>query len=140
MCPRRCHGHDPGSECRSHGPDRGCVCEIGRLRGFIEACAVALLAESPAHGYDLMGRLGRFGLEADALDAGTFYRMLRRLEDEGILVSAWSTEGPGAARRVYEVTPEGRDFLHSWRASVTEIRGRLAEFVSTLDAVLGREG
>lgn len=131
MCPRHCRRHSRGTAC---------VCEIGRLRGFVEACAVALLAETPCHGYDLMGRLGRFGLEADALDAGTFYRMLRRLEDEGILRSNWSTEGSGAARRVYEVTDEGRDFLRAWRATVGEIREHLDGFVSTLDRVLGREG
>lgn len=128
MCPRHCRRHSKG---------RAWVCELGRLRGFVEACAVALLAETPAHGYDLIGRLDRFGLQPDGLDAGTFYRMLRRLESEGLLRSSWSTEGSGAARRVYEVTDEGLDFLRSWRTSAADVQQHLTGFISTLDSVLG---
>jgi DNA-binding PadR family transcriptional regulator len=113
---------------------------MGHLRGFAEAGAVLLLAGSPAHGYELMGQLSRFGLSADAVDPGTFYRMLRRLEQEGIVQSRWSTEGSGAARRVYEITPEGRDFLRSWRVAVEVMLGHLTEFRLACDRILSEKG
>lgn len=123
---------------RAHG-GTGCRCEMGRLRGFLEACSVLLLACEPAHGYELLGRLDRFGLQAEGFDAGTLYRVLRRLEGEGILASEWRTEGGGAARRVYQVTPEGMEFLSSWRAAIEGMRSHLGAFIDGCDEILRRE-
>lgn len=112
---------------------------MGRLKGFMEACSVLLLADEPAHGYELLSRLARFGLQAEGFDAGTLYRILRRLEGEGILASEWRTEGSGAARRVYRVTPEGLDFLRSWQAAVEGMRSHLSEFLRVCGEILARE-
>lgn len=125
---------------RAHGGS-GCSCEMGKLRGFMEACSVLLLACEPAHGYELLGRLAKFGLQAEGFDAGTLYRILRRLESEGILSSEWSTEGTGAARRVYRVTPDGMEFLRSWQAAVEGMRAHLGMFLKGCDEILkGEEG
>lgn len=123
--------------CRS--ARQGCACEVGRLRGFVEPCAVLLLADSPAHGYDLLPRLAQFGLQAESIDAGTLYRTLRRLEEDGILRSEWSTEGSGPAKRVYTVTPEGHEFLRAWYASVEDIRDHLDAFLRECRQTLDRE-
>ncbi len=123
---------------RHHGTP-GCNCEVVRLRGFTEPCLVLLLAERPAHGYDLLPRLAQFGLEAAGIDAGTLYRTLRRLEDDGLVVSEWSTEGSGPARRMYQVTSEGFEFLRSWLVAVQGIRRSLAEFAGACaEALEGR--
>lgn len=117
----------------------GCSCEMGRLRGFMEACSVLLLADEPAHGYELLGRLAKFGLQAEGFDAGTLYRILRRLESEGVLASEWRTEGSGAARRVYRVTPDGMEFLRSWQAAVEGMRSHLSEFLRVCEEILARK-
>jgi PadR family transcriptional regulator, regulatory protein PadR len=128
-------GHHTGCRSTSHP----CACEVGRLRGFLEPCAVLLLAAKPVHGYDLLPRLAQFGLEAEAIDAGTLYRTLRRLEQDGILKSEWSTEGSGPAKRIYTVTAEGYEFLRSWYASVEAIRGNLDVFLRECRETLDRE-
>jgi PadR family transcriptional regulator, regulatory protein PadR len=129
MRQHRCQVHEGGS----------CSCEMSRLRGFMEACSVLLLAEQPAHGYELLSRLAKFGLQAEGFDAGTLYRILRRLESEGILASEWSTEGSGAARRVYQVTPDGLDLLRSWRTAVEDMSSHLSEFLRVCGQILDRE-
>lgn len=105
----------------------------------MEPCAVLLLSAGPAHGYDLLPRLAEFGLDAQAIDAGTLYRTLRRLEEDGVLRSEWSTEGSGPARRVYSVTPEGYEFLRSWHTSVQGIVETLGTFLSSCREALERE-
>jgi len=123
------HEHD---RCAS----RSCSCEVGRLRGFVEPCAVLLLAEREAHGYDLLSRLADFGIDPASIDPGTLYRTLRRLERDGILRSEWSTEGVGPARRIYQVTPEGFDFLRAWQQSVEGIRASLDGFLTACESAL----
>jgi DNA-binding PadR family transcriptional regulator len=105
----------------------------------LEPLAVLLIAEAPAHGYDLLPRLVEFGLDAQNVDPGTLYRTLRRLEDDGILRSEWSTDGSGPARRVYSVTPEGYEFLRSWHTAIAGIRESLGRFLGASGGVLGRE-
>lgn len=127
--------------CRCHPPGGRCECSVGRLRGYIEPCAVLLLAERPAHGYDLLPRLSKFGLEAKSVDAGTLYRTLRRLEEEGILTSDWHTSGGGPARRIYRVTPAGFEFLRAWQSSIEDIKANLDVFCRSCQAILRkREG
>lgn len=123
---RRCPGHD-------------CACEVGRVRGFVEPCAVLLISERESHGYDLLTRLAEFGIDPESIDPGTLYRTLRRLERDGILRSEWSTEGVGPARRIYQITPEGLDFLRAWRQSVIGIRASLDGFLTACEGVLGED-
>ncbi len=73
------------------------------------ALLVTLLAESNLYGYRLMEQLARFGFEA--INAGTLYRTLRRLERNGSLRSEWETASGGPARRVYSLTQAGEAYL-----------------------------
>jgi poly-beta-hydroxybutyrate-responsive repressor len=75
--------------------------------------AIALLREESAYGYALMKRLAEFGFEA--INSGTLYRTLRRMEVEGLCQSTWDTSnGRGPACRVYSATPAGEAHLDSW--------------------------
>jgi poly-beta-hydroxybutyrate-responsive repressor len=79
-----------------------------------------------AHGYLLqqyLSSLGFFGV-----DITTVYRTLRQLEKQGLVASAWDTEASGPARRVYDLTPEGRAFLETWAATLGQYRETLDRF------------
>lgn len=80
---------------------------------FLDAAAVlVLLAEHPSHGYELAERLGEFGVARRSFsEMGGLYRLLSWLEAEGFVSSSWDTSSPGPARRVYTITPAGREFL-----------------------------
>ena len=80
--------------CESHagaGTRRHCCCPPeGRVRQFLQPWLLLLLLRRPSHGYELMERLSA---EEDAPDAdpGVIYPMLRQLEADCLLVSAWDT-------------------------------------------------
>jgi DNA-binding PadR family transcriptional regulator len=74
-----------------------------RQRGDIRTALLALLAEGPGHGYDLIGRLDERSGGSWRPSPGSVYPTLQMLEDEGF---ARSVERDG--KRVYEVTDEGR--------------------------------
>lgn len=104
----------------------------GKAGKLIEPCLLLLLHEKPSHGYDLIDKLVEFGFEEDAPDPGTVYRNLRRMEEEGLVKSTWITEGPGPAKRLYEVTPQATELLGTWVKEVEKSIERLENFLVRL--------
>jgi len=112
-----------------HKSHEGCRCRVGLLRGFIQPQLLLQLAKQPAHGYELMETLGQTGDLASA-DPGNLYRILRSLEDEGLVRSNWDTSGVGPARRVYELTEEGIEYLEAWVVNLRDTRRKLDDFLA----------
>ena len=84
-----------------------------RPRNWLTPVALVILREESSYGYELMERLEQFGFEQ--IRAGTLYRTLRRMEQEGLCRSEWetTTEG-GPARRMYSITESGEEYLAAW--------------------------
>ena len=95
------------------------------------AALLLLLRERPAHGYDLLERLPALTGE-ERVDVGNLYRVLRRLEEQGLVSSEWDETVPGPAKRTYELTDEGREALGRWAASLAETRDRIDRFLDRL--------
>jgi DNA-binding PadR family transcriptional regulator len=72
-------------------------------RGDIRAAILALLAEQPMHGYQIIREIGERSEGAWTPSPGSVYPTLQQLTDEGLVRSS-ETEG----KRVYELTDEGR--------------------------------
>lgn len=98
------------------------------LKGHLDALLLAALECGPAHGFALMAELRRRTGGAIALESGTLYPALRRLEGAGLITGTW-TEGPGRRRREYELTDRGRRVLH-------EERGVWNDFVRTIGSIM----
>jgi PadR family transcriptional regulator PadR len=105
-------------------------------RNFMRACLLLLVKETPSHGYDLLERLRALGLRRT--DPGGLYRALRAMEQEGLMRSAWETSELGPARRIYELTAEGEDWLHAWAATLWETRSALSDYLERYDAIFSR--
>src|SRR5258706_15524207 len=71
--------------------------------GEVRLALLSLLADSAAHGYELMTRLEVRCRGAYRASAGTIYPTLQQLEDES-LVKPSSSDG----KKTYELTADGR--------------------------------
>lgn len=111
------------------GSAEGCRCQGSRMRGFVQPRLLLQLVKKPAHGYELMEALSATA-DDPAPDPGTLYRTLRALEEDGLVRSAWDTEGAGPARRVYELSDQGVEFLHAWAVSIRGTRAQLDRFLA----------
>jgi PadR family transcriptional regulator, regulatory protein PadR len=100
----------------------------GRIERFQVAAILLLLRERPGHGYDLLERLPAVTGET-RVDVGNLYRVLRTLEEQGLVASAWDESVPGPAKRTYELTDAGREGLERWVAALTETRDRIDRFL-----------
>src|ERR1700738_2136744 len=70
---------------------------------------LAVLAQlrSEQYGYTLRKALAEHGM---AIDEGTLYPLLRRLETQGLLVSEWRGEDK-TNKRFYRLSPNGKQVL-----------------------------
>ncbi|MEM9692221.1 MAG: PadR family transcriptional regulator [Myxococcota bacterium] len=74
---------------------------------------LGLLATESMSGYDLKAAVGRTVGHFWSESYGQLYPTLRRLEEEGALVSR-QEDGGRRARVVYSITPQGREMLANW--------------------------
>jgi PadR family transcriptional regulator PadR len=123
------HRRHRGSRSRSRSRREDGSWEVrARVERFGEPALLALLAGGPTHGYELLERLPDL-VGDERVDVGNVYRALRGLENEGLVVSEWSADLPGPAKRTYTLTDEGRAVLDAWQASLAELRESLASFL-----------
>ncbi len=98
------------------------IFEQGDLRWVI----LALIAEKPAHGYEIIKAIeDRLG-GSYAPSPGTVYPTLTLLEELGY-IRVKETEGP---RKLYEITAEGETALEQNRGIVDAILAKMAEIQS----------
>jgi PadR family transcriptional regulator, regulatory protein PadR len=97
-------------------------------KNFLRPCLLLLLREQPAHGYELLERLGSLGF--DGSDPGGVYRSLRALEEDGLVRSAWEASTAGPDRRIYQITREGGEELHRRATALAGARESLDFFLS----------
>jgi PadR family transcriptional regulator PadR len=112
---------------RASVPPPGNTFGIGcRPRNWLEAVILLSLREWNSYGYELMGRAGMFGFEA--MNTGTLYQTLRRMENDGVLESSWETSGGGPARRMYNITGSGNAHLGLWVKSLERYQQSMDDF------------
>lgn len=135
----RCSGSD-------HGQGRRRCCEaadgtrrhLGRGRGaLLEPAVLAALASSESHGYDLVRAIEEMTGGEVVPDTGGLYRVLRRLEEDGDVVSCWEETGTGPQRRSYRLTDTGRELLGHWLDHLEERRRVLDTLVTAVRGAAG---
>mgnify|MGYP001294657601 CR=1 FL=1 len=86
----------------------------GKPERYMQPSILMALLGGESYGYELLQRIGEYGFLKDDVPPGMIYRHLRQMEEEQVVTSRWEAEGTGPARRVYAITPAGREVLHAW--------------------------
>lgn len=82
------------------------------IRGHTDAIILARLLRSDSYGYEINKTISSLSDGRFELKEATLYTAFKRLEELGYIASYWGGNGPGARRRYYTITPEGRDACH----------------------------
>lgn len=107
--------HKHRRQHRDQSGGRPCSCEMGNLYRFCEPIVLLTLAKlGSAHGYQIAAEAEPLAVTHAGLDGAVIYRTLRRLESNKCVTSTWDTGGGGPARRLYSLTPHGREHLAEW--------------------------
>ena len=78
-------------------------------RGDVRAAALALLAEEPRNGYQIIQEIGERSGGVWRPSPGSVYPALQQLEDEALI----EAETPEGGRRRYALTSEGRAYVEA---------------------------
>lgn len=87
---------------------------------------LASLRSWNSYGYELMEQVAAFGFEA--MNPGTMYRTLRRMEKNGAVESRWETSKEGPARRRYSITDAGEAYLDLWAEALEQYQRNMDAF------------
>jgi PadR family transcriptional regulator PadR len=89
------------------------------LRGVLDLCLLAIIADEPAYGYEMTKRLRARGLSI--VGEGSIYPLLGRLERDGLVETYRAASNGGPPRKYYRASPAGQrglaDGLAEWRAA-----------------------
>lgn len=102
---------------------------LQELRRGTQVLGVLSRLTVPRYGYALAQFMEEKGVP---VEAGTLYPLLRRLEKQGILKSAWETS-TGKPRKYYVLSQTGRTVL-------IRLREEWRSLAKSLDALLDSEG
>ena len=118
----RHHRHGGGRHGRGGDFGGGDMMRAGRMlaQGDLRLLALALIAEQPRHGYEIIKVLEEKTEGWYAPSPGIVYPTLTYLEEAGYV-----TAQADGTKRLYTITDEGRSYLESNRAFVDAVLQRL---------------
>lgn len=122
---RREHGMHAGFGHRGwHGGGRGRG--FGRFfaHGDLRLVILHLIGEKPRHGYDIIKAVEEMAGGAYSPSPGVIYPTLTLLEDLNYVAVSASSEG---AKKLFEITDQGRAFLDANRPSLDALLARMGE-------------
>ena len=102
------------------------------LRGHTDTIILTQLMRGDNYGYEINKNIqqrtnGEYGFKE-----ATLYTAFKRLEQNGLITSYWGADGPGARRRYYAITDQGR---RQWADNIAELEHTRA----LLDALISVE-
>ena len=104
---------------------------------YIQPSLLLALKKKRSYGYELIQEISQFGFVEGQVPPGMIYRHLRDLEENGLVVSEWETDGAGPAKRVYQLTAEGEAVLEYWIGYMRQQAQRLLRFVDMYHETAG---
>ena len=123
----------PGKQIQKPGPGQG------KQERYIQPSILLGLLAKPSYGYEIIQEIQKFGFVEGEAPPGMIYRHLRQLEEDGLVSSEWKTKGSGPAKRVYQLTPDGKEVLDIWIKYMKQQATNLAGFVEQYRKVLRSE-
>ena len=84
------------------------------LKGTLDMCLLATIAQRPCFGYEMVQQLAQQGL--DLVSEGSIYPLLGRLQHHGYIEGYLVASRDGPKRKYYRLRPEGAKQLEQWQA------------------------
>ena len=101
----------------------------GKQERYLQASLLLGLLHKASYGYELIQNIQRYGFIEGDPPPGMIYRHLRQLEEDGLVSSRWETGGTGPAKRVYNITDDGKGVLEIWIGYMKRQSKKLNDFI-----------
>ena len=122
---------------QGESPFEGCACTGKNLVRLVRPAILTVLAEENLHGYRILERLAGMAMfHGQPPDPAGIYRVLKSMEQEGLVHCAWDLQGSGPARRQYALAARGRSCLEQWLGTLEDYFASVGELVDDIRRVL----
>ena len=116
-----------------------CPCDGNTLDKLVQPAILVALTEGPIHGYRLAERIDQMvGMFGGQPDISGIYRFLKKMEASGLVVSCWQSGDSGHAKRLYELSADGRACLIRWTATLETYLAAIGNLLCEAKAALAR--
>ena len=102
------------------------------LQGTLDMMVLRTLSAGQANGYEVAKAIERLSDEVFAVDHGSLYPALQRLEKAGLVTGKWEISPTNRRARYYKLTPAGRKQL-------TVEQSRWAQTAAAISRVMAPE-
>jgi PadR family transcriptional regulator PadR len=85
--------------------------KAGLLQGTLDMLILKALSLGPLHGYGVIQRIGQMSDQMLAVEQGSLYPALYRIEQRGWVTSEWGVNETGRRAKFYTLTRVGRQQL-----------------------------
>jgi len=90
-------------------------------------CLLALIAEDPSYGYEMVNKLEDRGLAL--VSEGSIYPLLSRLQKAGYIEGYFVESVGGPPRKYYRILADGRDRLDRWALEWNKVSEGVGEIL-----------
>ena len=101
--------------------------------GFLRPALLFLLSRENAHGYSLIAGMQEFEFNTKSIDPSLVYRILREMENDGLISSQIGKESRGPQRKIYQLQPEGKNYLVELIKGLRQRRDEINILLQTYD-------
>ena len=108
----------------------------GKQERYIQPSILLGLLQKGSYGYELIQNIQKFGFIEGNAPPGMIYRHLRQLEQDGLVLSRWETKGAGPAKRMYNITDEGKEVLAIWIDYMKTQAKNLNDFIDIYNGIV----
>lgn len=120
---------------RHHLDFDGCSCSGKSLSRLLQPAVMAVLAEEPLHGYAIARRLEEMAPFRDPPpDPTGLYRLLKNMEEDGLVVSNWDLADSGPAKRLFSLTADGRECLRLWAQTLQRYHADIQSLLTLIQS------
>ncbi len=85
------------------------------LQGTLDMLILKAVSLAPMHGYGILLRIQQFSKDTLAIQQGSLYPAVYRLEHQGLMSSEWGVSDNNRRAKFYQLTPAGRRRLKDER-------------------------
>jgi PadR family transcriptional regulator, regulatory protein PadR len=107
-----------------------CPCSGATLDKLLQPAILTALAQGDLHGYRIVRQVASLPIfKGRPPDVSGVYRSLRLMESRKLVVASWNVSERGPAKRLYALTPAGRECLVLWRETLIVYREAIGDLL-----------
>ena len=115
-------------------PDPSRAPQDDLLKGTLDMLVLRTLSVQPMHGYAIAQHIERLSDGVFAVEQGSLYPALQRLQANGWVTSKWGASPTGRRARYHTITAAGRRVLGAKMTSFDRVLGAIARVMQQGEA------